>query len=189
MKIAFSIDAVMDYVKDKRHYFSMAMIIIAVITSLVINNGQAKKIGSLTISRDAEMSKSQVLTDISNSEKTIKSFMTTLAKRDIVSVTDILTNTAKTSNVALVSIKKSSEENQPLYTKSRFVCVIGADSYHDIGRFISRLENHPGVFYIDAISINAQDEGLGLDSELFKAPKPKSKLSVDLMLSIIAFKG
>lgn len=190
MKIAFSIDMVMDYIKDKRHYFGMAIIIITIIFSLGINKNQAKKIESLTIERDAELNKSKVLTDISNSEKAMKSLKSTLAKKDIVSVTDILTNMAKNSNVALVSIKKISEENQPLYTSSHFVCVIGANSYHDVGRFISKIENHPGVFYIDTISIKAQDEV----SELVVKEAPqfqntKSKLSVDLIFSIIAFKG
>jgi hypothetical protein len=189
MKIAFSVDMIMDYVTDKRHYFSIGMIVLSLIASLIINKGQSKKIESLTVVRDAEMKKSEILTDLSNSERAIKSLASTLARKDIVSVTDILTNTAKDSNVTLVSIKKNSEENRPLYTSSRFICAIGANTYHDIGKFIGKLENHPGVFYIDAISMKAQDEGLGTDKGLSQVEKIKSKLNVDLILSIIAFKG
>lgn len=190
MKIAFSVDTIKDYFQDKKNYFSIAMVIFTIITSLVINKSQEKKIESLSIERDAEMKKSQALLDISNSEKAMKSLKNTLAKKDIVSVTDILTNTAKASNIALVSVKKSSEENQALYTSSRFICVIGADSYHDIGKFISKIENHPGIFYIDAMSVNAaQEESPEADKGLFRIQKEKNKLNVDLILSIIAFKG
>jgi hypothetical protein len=189
MKIAFSVDMITDYIKDRRHYFSIGIVILTIIISLIINKGQAKKIESLTFERDVEMRKNDVLTDLSNSEKAIKSFASTLAKKDIVSVTDILTNTAKDSNVALVSIKKDSEENHPLYTSSRFICAIGANAYHDIGKFISKLENHSGVFYIDAISIKAQEENLETDKGSLRVDKARNKLNVDLILSIIAFKG
>jgi Tfp pilus assembly protein PilO len=189
MKINFSFENIIDYLKNKRNFFSMGMIIVAVIASFIIHVNQVKKIQSLTLAKDAEFNKSKVLTDISTSEKEIKAYKNNLSRKDIVLVTNTLTNIAKDSNVALVSVKVGTEENQLLYTRARFVCVIGADSYHDLSKFISKLENHPGIFNIDEIDIKAQDEGLDSDKELTYAPKPKGRLVVNLIISSIAFKG
>jgi len=76
-----------------------------------------------------------------------------------------------------------------LYIKYPFTLVIGSDSYHDIGKFISSIENNPSIFFIDAMSIKAQEENQEQEKESIRATKPAEKLSVILTLSIIAFKN
>jgi Tfp pilus assembly protein PilO len=96
---------------------------------------------------------------------------------------------ARDFNVRLISVSPGNEENQPLYIKTPFTLVIGADSYHTIGKFISSLENQPGIYFVETISIRSQEESRTPAQELTQEPKLADKLIVNLILSIIAFKG
>ncbi len=101
---------------------------------------------------------------------------------------DTISGIAKDSNVLLVSIKPGTEENQPLYIKYPFVLVIGVDSYHAIGKFISRIENQSDIYLVEAISIKFQDASRRQEKELVEVTRPTNKLIVNLTLSMIAVK-
>ncbi len=190
MNIGFSQEKLTDlFLNGRKKVLRIAIIALSLFIALIVYISQTKNIESLRIREDMERKKNDVLGEIARSEKTIKLYKNMLSQKDALSVMNVLGNIAKESNVTLVSIKPANEENRPLYIKFPFVLVIAADNYHAMGKFISKIENEPGNYSVDAINIRPQEESRGPDRELTKGAKPAKKLILNLILSIIAFKG
>jgi len=177
------------FLKGRKRVLSIGIILFTLIITLIIYRIQTKKIESLCVDKDTELKKDEVLKEISRSEKTIKLYKNLLSRKDASSVMNTISNIARDSNVKLISIKPGSEENQPLYIRCPFILVIGADSYHAIGKFISSIESQSDIYFVDTISIRSQEESQTSDKELTGVSKPANKLIVNLILSVIAFKG
>ncbi len=190
MKIEYPKGKLMNlFLKGKKKVLSIGIILFTIILALIIYRIQTKKIESLYVEKDLELKKNGILEEISRVEKTIKLYRNVLSKKEASSVINTVSNIARDSNVRLISIRPGNEENQPLYIKCPFILVIDADNYHAIGKFISSIENQSDIYFVDAISIRSQEESQMPDKELTGVPKPTNKLIVNLILSIIAFKG
>jgi len=190
MRMGYSREKLMNlFLKGRKRVLSIGIILFTLIITLIIYRVQIKKIELLHVNKDSELKKNEVLKEISRSEKTIKLYKNIFSKKDASSVMNTISNIARDSNVRLISIRPGNEENQPLYIKCPFILVIDADNYHAIGKFISSIENQSDIYFVDAISIRSQEESQIPDKELTGVSKPTNKLIVNLILSIIAFKG
>lgn len=190
MRLEFSIGKIINlFFKGKKNIFNLGIIILTLIIVSSVYRNQNKTIESLNIKKETEIKKNEVLNEISRSEKKFKSYGNLLGKKDATSVVDTIKNLAKDSGVEAISVKPGTEEVQLFYIKYPFILVISADSYHAIGKFIDKIESHPDVYFVDAISIRSQQESETLDKESAQMPKSANRLIVDLILSIIAFKG
>ena len=190
MKIGYPKEKLINlFLKGRKRVLSIGIIILTLVITLIIYRIQIKKVESLHVNKDTEQKKNEVLNEISRSEKTVKLYKNLLSQKDVSSVMNTISDIARDSNVRLVSIRPGNEEKQPLYTKYPFILVIGADNYHVIGKFISSIENQSDIYFMDAISIRSQEESQILDKELTQEPESTDKLIVNLILSIIAFKG
>lgn len=190
MKIGYPKEKIMGlFFKSRKKALSIGIIIFTLIITLTVYKIQAKKIELLQIKKDTEQKKNEVLNEISRSEKTIQFYKNLLTRKDASAVMGSISNLARESNLRLISISAGNEESQPLYTKTPFVLVIDTDSYSAIGKFISKIENQPEIYFVESVSIRLQEEIRGPDKELSVAPEPKDKLRVNLILSIIALKG
>jgi len=190
MKIEYSKEKLMDlFLKGRKRVLSIGIILFTLSITFIIYRIQTKQIESLYVNKDTELKKNDVLNEIRRSEKAFKLYKNILSPKEASLVTNTISGIARGSNVRLISIKPDREENQPLYIKTHFILVIGADNYHAIGKFISSIENHSDVYFIDTISIRSQEESRTPDKELTEVSKPTDKLIVNLILSIIAFKG
>ena len=190
MKIEYSQEKLMNlFLKGRKRVLSIGIILFTLSIALIIYRIQTKQIESLYVNKDTELKKNDVLNEISRSEKAIKLYKNLLSQKDASSVMNTISGIARGSNVRLISIKPDREENQPLYIKTPFILVIGADNYHAIGQFISSTENQSDIYFIDAISIRSQEESRTPDQELTETSQPTDKLIINLILSIIAFKG
>ncbi|MDD4894426.1 MAG: type 4a pilus biogenesis protein PilO [Candidatus Omnitrophica bacterium] len=187
----YSKERLMDlFSKNKKKILAVGIIIIiTMIISSALHKSQNRKIEMLSTRKEAELKKSDILREIGQSEKAIKLYKNTFTKKDPSSITNTLAGLAKDSDVTLVSIKPGNEENQPFYTKTSFNMLITANSYHALGKFISKIENEPDIYFIDEIKIKAQEKTVEQDQELIEAPKPENEITVNLTLSTIAFKG
>lgn len=190
MKIEYSREKIMGlFLRGRKKVFSIGIIVSTLILTLIISRAQTKKIESLHVNKDTELKKNDVLSEISRSEKTINLYKKLFSKKDASSVTNAVSNIARDSNLIVISINQDKEESELLYTKYSFTLVIGADSYHAIGKFIDKIENQAEAYFVDAISIRSQEESRTPDTELSGASKPANKLIVNVTLSIIVFKG
>ncbi|MFH1269641.1 MAG: type 4a pilus biogenesis protein PilO [Candidatus Omnitrophota bacterium] len=178
------------FLKDRRRaYVLIGVAIFTLIISLAVHLIQNQKIRLLLVQRGAELKNSNLLNEINISDKTIKLYKNSFRTRDVFWVMNAVSDIAKASGIKLISIKPGKEEKQPLYTSHSFNLVIEANNYHAIGKFISDIENSPDAYFVDALSIKMQEEGLVSDKESTLEAKPVSKLVVNLVLSIIIFRG
>lgn len=189
MTIEYAEEKLMNlFLKGRKRVLSIGIILFTLSITLIIHRIQTKQIASLHVNKDAELKKNDVLNEISRAEKAIKLYKNLLSQKDASSVINTISDIARGYNVRLISIKPEREENQPLYIKTHFILVIGVDNYHALGKFISKLENQSDIYFIDTISIRSQEESRTAQ-ELIGESKPTDKLIVNLILSIIAFKG
>lgn len=190
MKIAFSREKLIDLLlKGKKKTLSIGIIIFTLITTLVIYGIQAKKIGSLQLEKEAEIKKNEILNDISQTEKKIRRHGNILKRKDASVVIESINEIAKGANVKITSIKPHPEKAEVLYIRYPFAIVFSADSFHLVGKFISKMENHPNAYFVDSLRIRQVEETVPSYKELpGMGVKPATKLVVNLVLSTIAFK-
>lgn len=190
MKIEYSREKMEElFLKGKKRIISLVLIVLTLMVVSSVYQNQSKKVESLRAAKEAELKKNEVLQGIGRSEKTLKLYNNLLGKKDPYLVMNALTDIANDSGVVLVSVKPGTEIKQPLYIKQPFNLVASAESYHAIGKFISSIENHPDIFFIDAVIIRAQENRQTRESEAGQASKPAEKLNINLSLSTIVFKN
>ena len=176
--------------KNKKSILAVGIIIVfTLVASSIIHKVQAKKIETLNSRKEMESKKNDILREIGRSEKTIKLYKSIFGDKDVSSITGMINSMAKGSSVTLISIQPGSEEKQPFYSKSSYLLMIGANNYHAIGKFISKIESEPDIYFIDKISIGVQEGKAGRSGEAGIAANPAYKFTVNLILSVITFKG
>ena len=179
MKIGYTREKITDlFLKGRKNVFSIGIIVFTLILTLIIHGIQTRKIEALSVKKGMEAKKNDVLKEIAGSEKRINLYKNIFSTKDAASVMNAISNIARDSKVRVISIQSDKEINLPSYIKYPFNLVIGVNNFHDIGKFINNIENQPEAYFVDAISIRTQEESQG-----------ENKLTVNVTLSIIAFKG
>jgi Tfp pilus assembly protein PilO len=92
-----------------------------------------------------------------------------------------ISNIANDSGVTIISLKPATEEVFPLYVKYSFNLVVGVNSYHTIGKFVSNLEKHPDLYFVNQLSFRTTEDSPEQGKE--------NKIIVVLTISTILFKG
>ncbi|MFA5090983.1 MAG: type 4a pilus biogenesis protein PilO [Candidatus Omnitrophota bacterium] len=169
--------------KDKGKVLNIAIIIVVIFVAYNIYKNQSAAIERLKGVKMVELKKNEILNKISRLEKDISVYKKTLSKKDVFSIIDTITSIAKGSGVAVVSIKPAPEERFASYTKYPFVLSLYIDNYHDLGRFVSQLENNPGIYFVDKAQIVLSKTGPETDSKSVQG----HKLTVNLVVSSIIF--
>jgi len=164
---------------NKDNIFNIAIIILAIIFAFNIHKAQEKALQSLKEKRNIEFKKNEVLGDIKQLEKTMNSYKKFFNK-DSSQVINTLNNIARDSSVKIISIKPQTEIILPTYTKYPFDLSINVDSYHILGRFISKIESHSDVYIVEKTDIKSVGQILRADQEY--------KLDVNLRISAISLK-
>ncbi|MFH0912860.1 MAG: type 4a pilus biogenesis protein PilO [Candidatus Omnitrophota bacterium] len=164
--------------ENKEKIISMVVIIAALIIAVSIYKDQSRKLQLLNTERDIEIKKNIVLNDIKQSEKKIEFYKNLLSEKAPSAITSKIKDIAMDASINIISIQSGSGEQKPLYTEYPFVLTIGAQSYHAIGNFISKIENYSDLYSVHTVSIVSSGESQASD-----------KLIVDLTLTVIAFTG
>lgn len=185
MKIEYS--RVSLFLEKKEKILSTAIFIFALLIATSIYISQTKSLRLLNIKRDTQIKKNEVLNEIRQSEKKIKFYSNLLNEKDASSITNTISNIAKESGVQIISIEPGREEKQSLFIKYPFILTIHADSYHAIGKFITKIESYSDAYIVETTSIRPLSEVL--NKELDETAAKTNKLIVNLTLNIIAFTG
>ena len=154
----------------------IAVFIISKIYQSQVNNAK-----SLEEKKDSEIKKNMVLNDIGKSEGVLNAFNKGLSKTDVSSVINIINNIAQVSGIEINSLRPLREEGYPLYFRYPFELRFDVHDYHLIGKFISNLENHPALFFINLLSVRKPSA--------FRMQNKQDISNVELTLSIFVFKG
>lgn len=190
MKTGYSKGELINLFKQQRD--KVPAVVIIVFTLIVaggIYKSQSSILRSISLQKDTELSKSKVLSEINQSEKKIKSYQGMLMEKNEAAITDKITKLAKDSNIKIISIEPGTQEKQPLYIKYPFILTIDADSYHTVGKFISKIENYSDLYSVGAISIKPIEESEASTQESGQGASAKDKLMVNLTLNVTVFTG
>jgi len=165
------------------------VVLFTLICSLVIHNIQNKKVRLLLTRKEGEVKKSALLNQINLSGKTIELYRDAFRPRDVFLVMGAVGDTAKSSGVKMVSIKPGEEEDKPLYYRQYFNMQLEAASYHAIGKFVSELESSKDTYFIDELEIKIKEKSPASGSAAAVDAKPVSDFTVNMILSIVVFRG
>jgi len=77
-------------------------------------------------------------------------------------------------------MKPLAEDNNPLFIRYPVNLVLNASSYHDIARFISKVESYPNIYMVESMRIDPVDRS--------KEAEAIYRLSVSLTISTVSFK-
>jgi Tfp pilus assembly protein PilO len=159
---------------------NVSLLVIALIIAFKIYNKQVTNIGLLNQQKNAEMEKNKVLLKLGELGVKVKAYKEYINSKDLSSSINTISELARDSTVEITSIRPAGEEDHGIYIKYPYDLKVASDSYHNIGNFISKLENHPSVFLVESAGITP---GAGQDES-----QPE-KVSVDLRISTIWLKN
>ena len=157
--------------KHKNKIVNIGVIIVALIIAYNIYQKQLISIESLEAKKSMELKINGVLSEMNLMNKKLDAYNKLLALKDVGEALNTISNLAKGANINIASIKPSAEQKFPEYIKYPFDLNLTAASYHDLAKFISRIENSRDVYLVE-----------GLDMKFTKGQKG---LSVILRISAI----
>jgi len=166
----------------KKHHnkaVNAAVIIAALVIAFKIYNNFAREVAIINRTKDTQIEKNVVLEKVSRTNKEIEGLKKFINKKELDSVINTIGDIAKDSGVDIVSISPATEENKPYYIKFFFDLRLSADSYHNIGKFISSLESSQDILNVETVNMDQSGMGVGLKSE---------KISISLRISTVLAK-
>lgn len=154
---------------NKNILVHLGIIIFALLIASNIYKGQKNALRALEKKENLELKKNKVISNINQLEKLLVSYRNLFVKDPSLLITTI-SNIAREADVEIVSLKPQKEIGLPMYIKYPIELTLGANSYHSLGRFLSKLESYPQVFVVENLRISpdvsASEERRGLKLEV-----------------------
>ena len=168
---------------------SLVILVVAGLVAMNISQKQNKKINQLRQVQDEQKKKSDILLRVEDLKKRIEFYKQTFKPKDNREIINTITNLAAATGVEIVSLKPQMTSNGDrgkgvtIYNKNFFHLAIRVSGYHQLGEFISKLENNPMMFIIEALEVqNIQGVSAGLSTEA-------EKLQIGLIISVLSFQA
>ncbi|HTY44953.1 MAG TPA: type 4a pilus biogenesis protein PilO [Patescibacteria group bacterium] len=167
--------------KYKNTIINVALVVLALFLSFRIYDAQNKKIAALKEKATSEEKKNVVLEEITAIDQKISALKKTVNGKDMNTSLNTIAAVAKENSVRIISIRPAEQATFNLYTKYPFELMVSVDSYHALGKFISKLESHPSVFSVDLLEMKPQ--------EFLQGEKLVEKLTVKMTISTLLFQN
>jgi hypothetical protein len=162
---------------------NIAFLVIAVLVAINIHQKQNKKFAQIFQIRDVENERNEILLRIGNLNKRIGLYKETLKPMEQREIINTITNLAQATDTKIISLKPQEkatrEKKSKIYNQAFFRLDIQADGYHQLAKFISRLENNPILFIIESFQVKGV---LPTRAELTVRPE---KMQADLIISAL----
>lgn len=175
--------------KNKNKLINFGVIILALIIAFQFHKSTNLQIDTLVQEQGVELEKNKAFEDIAILEKKADIYKKTFVKKDLVAIMDVISGIAKESSVKIVSVKPFAEEARDNYFNSAFLITLSVPSYHALGDFVSKVENHKDIYQVSGISIDSavSDAGLELDAMSVKPAAASSELSVSMTINTVSY--
>lgn len=141
--------------RNKSVIVNFAIIILALVIALQLYKSASNQITALIEQQNNELEKNKVAAEIASLEKKAEAYKKVFVRKDLASVMDIISSIAKDSSVKILSVKPSAEETLDNYLSSSFLITLNVPSYHALGDFISKIENHQDICLVSEVKINS----------------------------------
>ncbi|MBM3249839.1 MAG: hypothetical protein FJZ09_03205 [Candidatus Omnitrophica bacterium] len=160
--------------KNKNLVLNVVVLLVAGFVAFNIYQDQLNQKKRLEAKIAQEEEKNQKLNNLGHLEGRLNSYRSLLKRQDASAAMNTLTNIAKASGVKLASIRPENEQRMPEYIKMPFSMTLVSSSFHNLGRFIARIESYRDiVFVVDSLETRSEDQA--------------KELTVGLVVSSIAF--
>jgi Tfp pilus assembly protein PilO len=139
--------------KVRENFLSILIVGICVMIAFKTFTRKQGEMDALKQADDLEHKKNAVLLEISELEKNFQSQKAKINNKEINKIFYLLSTMAKSADVKIINIKPASEQALPVYTRYPYELSIAVSSYHALGRFVSKLESAPEVYFIEKMDI------------------------------------
>jgi hypothetical protein len=161
--------------KYQNALLSLVILVVFGFIAYKIYSMQEKHIVHLKDQTAAELKKNEVLKDIKGQELRLASYRAFLKQKDASSVIETIGTLAKELKVSIISVKPDRELATSAYTTLPLYFTVEAENYHVLGKFISRLESHPDVYFVQTATIRPVSDN-------------KHRISMDLKIGTVLYK-
>lgn len=159
--------------KYKNAVMNLGVLLVAGIFAFNIYQGQLGQMKKLKTKTGEELEKNQKLESLGQLEGKVNAYKNLLKRQDSSLAMNTISNIAKAVGVKLDSIRPENEQRLPDYIKMPFSMTLSSPSFHNLGRFISRIESYRDiVFVVDSLETRSEDKA--------------NQLTVGLVVSSIA---
>jgi Tfp pilus assembly protein PilO len=145
--------------KVKENIFTLIVVCICASMAWKTYQRQQGEIEALRQTDQLERKKNDVLQEISGLEKNYQKLKERVNNKEITTVIGTLSTIAKESDVKVQYIKPTGEQKASVYARYPFELCVSAPSYHQIGKFVSKLENAPEYYSVEKLDITVGGEG------------------------------
>ena len=139
--------------KIKQNLMNLVILIVAIIIAFKIYQIKENDILNLKKQKEMEEKKNSVLIEISTLERKLSYLNDNVNNKLTSGVLDKIGDFANIASVKISRITPQKETPAGVYTKYPYDITLSAESYHQIGRFISLLENSPDLYMIENLTI------------------------------------
>lgn len=144
-----------------------------------IYKGQTNRLKSLAELRDIEIRKNEEISKIKQTERVLQAYQKVLKKKDLNIAINTINNIAQGSNIVINSLKPVKEEAGAVYIRFPFELSVASGSYHNIAKFINKIEGHSDIYFVDRLHIKSAMDSSGA----------AQKLSASIILSTVESRG
>ena len=136
---------------------SLLLLVIAGLVAINLYQKQNKKIDQIRYIQDEEKKKNEILLRIRELKKRTEVYKQRFKQRDRSEIIDTITNLATATGVKIISLKPQEKSQSAtkgeIYDKVFFHLSISVNSYHQLGKFISKLENNPIIIIVESLRV------------------------------------
>ncbi|MFA5276741.1 MAG: hypothetical protein WC417_07630 [Candidatus Omnitrophota bacterium] len=148
--------------KNKNTVLSIGLILLAVVFSLKIYQGQEREIVNLKKQAQNEAKSNEIFKNLNLLDDKINTYKRSLKIKTTGEVMSTVSEIAKKAGFKIDSIRPMGESGGEDQVKFSVSAVIRAKSYNQIGEFMSRLENDLAFFSVESFKINRDNQAKGL---------------------------
>jgi Tfp pilus assembly protein PilO len=151
VKIDFSNinDVLNELLKNRKIIINIGLFILTFIVSWQINTKFNKINTALKEQIILERRKNELVDRLINSEKKLLYYKDILKKKETPKIINSLTRLAQESGVKIVSIRPERAKEYAIYAKVPLRLSLHAENFHNIGKFISKLESLSDLYKIE----------------------------------------
>ena len=140
--------------KIKENAITVVLLIAAVITAFKVYQSKEIEIQKLNNQKVEEEEKNTILEEIGNLENRLDNLKRNFVDKGPKTGMEKIGDIAQSASVQIVRINPLKETVSGAYTKYPYEVIISVKDYHQVGKFISLLENSPDTYLVENLVIN-----------------------------------
>ena len=140
--------------KIKENAITVVVLIAAVIIAFKVYQSKEVEIGSINSQKADEEQKNAVLVEIGSLENKLDNLKKNFDAKEPTTGMEKIGDLAKSASVQIAKISPLKETVSAVFTKYPYGMSLTAKDYHQVGKFISLLENSPDNYTVENLVIN-----------------------------------